>query len=374
MNVLHLDLGAGMRGGQRQVLYLARGLTRRASQTGVTCAVACPAGGPLALACREAGVEFVPLPGRRPWSPLLLLRVLRAARARSVSILHAHDAQAALLIALLKPLLPGVRLVNTRRVSYPLGRGISRWKYRVAELNVGVSREIAAGLSAAGLRPERVAVIPSGVDPTRYTPRPARTGAGERPGLLTIGAVGALTPQKGHAVFLKGLALIEAPLRAAGLTWRALLVGEGPLRAELEELSHRLGLSERVEFLGYRDSAELLPQMDILASCSVDGEGSSGVAREAWVVGVPLVVSDLAANLELVAPGTDCLAFPSGNSQTLAEALLRLIREPGLDARLVEAGRARVAAYTDQAMVEAYLNRYQALLSGEVGGSTSSSR
>jgi glycosyltransferase involved in cell wall biosynthesis len=356
MYVLHLDLGAGLRGGQRQVFYLARGLTLRASRTGVATGVACPSGSPLAKACNEAGIEVIPLPGRRPWSPLVFLRVLLA--AKGASILHAHDAQAALLAALLKPFLPGVVLVNTRRVSYPLGRGLSRWKYLVAALNVGVSHEIAAGMAEAGIPPSALAVAPSAVDPTRYAPRPE---GGAQPGLLTLGAIGALTPQKGHEVFLDALALIKEQLNAQGRSWRALLVGDGPLRAELEDRSERLGLADKLEFLGYRDSAEILPQLDVLASCSVDGEGSSGVVREAWVTGVPLVVSDLAANLEMARNGENCLTFRSGDARDLAATLLRLISSPELSDGIVAGGRERAKAYTDQAMVETYLGLYQTL-------------
>jgi len=352
MYVLHLDLGATLRGGQRQVLYLAR----RLPLNGVATAIACPAYAPLGSAAREHGLEVLDLPGRREWSPRSLFFLLRHLRARCPAIIHTHDARAALLGAVLKVLAPGsFKLVHTRRVSYALGRGLSRWKYRMADLNVAVSREIAARLAASGLPREQIAVVPSGIDISLYTVQAARESAP-----LCIGAIGALTPQKGYPVLLDALALLAQ--RGLPCDWQALIVGEGPLRAGLEAQARRLGLESRVRFLGYVDSREVLPRLDILALPSVHGEGSSGVVREAWASGVALVVSDLESNLEMVDNRTNGLLFRSGVASALAAALETLVRDRGLAAALATNGRACVEAYSDAAMAASYLDLYRKLV------------
>ena len=238
VRVLHLDLGLTLRGGQRQVLYLAR---RQLAAGRVLPLAACPAGSPLAAALVAAGVEVLPLASGRDWDPRNLLRLRRFLAGRRITLLHTHDARAAALGALLKLLGGDFRLVHSRRVSYAPGRGWGRLKYRLADLVLAVSAETADVLAGCGVPRERLAVAHSGIDPARYSPRRAK--GPDAP--LVIAAVGALTPPKGHEVFLRGLAVLRD---MPGLpAWRALLVGEGPLRPELARLAASLGLGERVE-------------------------------------------------------------------------------------------------------------------------------
>ena len=106
MRVLHLDAGKEMRGGQRQVLRLIEGLAAE----GVESTLLARAGAPLFEAARRGGWRV---------EPLSLLGAARLARRHD--LLHAHDARSHTIAALL----PGVPLVVSRRVAFPIG---SRWK------------------------------------------------------------------------------------------------------------------------------------------------------------------------------------------------------------------------------------------------------
>jgi glycosyltransferase involved in cell wall biosynthesis len=266
-------------------------------------------------------------------------------------VIHTNDAKSAALGALVKRVRgAAVALVHTRRVSYALRRATAG-KYRVADRVVAVSREIAETVQAAGVLPERVEVVHSGIDPAGY-PR-----ARERGARLTFGMVGALTPQKGHAVFLRALA--ELARRGGAGDWDALVVGDGPLRGEMIELARTLGLSDRVRFAGFVESREALAAMDVLCVPSVDGEGSSGAIKEGWVTGLPVVCSDLASNLELVEPGVSGLAFARGDAEGLADGLARVCLDAGLAERLARAGAGRARAFTDEAMAARYMAIYR---------------
>jgi len=344
VRVLHLDLGLAMRGGQRQVLYLAR---RQRASGRIAPLAACPAGSALAAALAAEGVPVLELASGRDWDPRNLLRLRRWLREERIALLHTHDARAATLGALLKLAGGPFRLVHSRRVSYAPGAGWGRLKYRLADLVLAVSAETAEVLAGCGVSRDRLAVAHSGIDPSRYAAR--RVKAPDEPRVLL--AVGALTSQKGHEVFLRGLAVLRD---MPGLpAWRARLVGEGPLRRDLERLAASLGLGERVELPGWRDSREELVQADLLVVASVHGEGSSATIKEAWACGLPVVASDLPSNLELVEPGISGAAFASGDPGALAWALARLLTHPPLGEELAVAGRRRLELFTDAAMTAA---------------------
>ena len=340
--VTHLDLGCEYRGGQRQVIYLAA----EQSGDGMAVRVAAPEGAPILDAALERGIDVLELPRRRDFNPLNLA-VLARDLPRS-SILHTHDARSASLGALVALLRRDLALVHTRRVSYALGLGWSRWKYRLANLVACVSREVEEAVHLAGVH--RTVVIPSAIVRARYSPRQAGNGG-------RLGVIGALSPQKGHAQFFEALALMDD----APEVW---IVGAGALEQPLREQAGRLGLADGIVWKGEVESPLVLPFFDVLVVPSAHGEGSSGVVKEAWASGVPVVCSDLPANLELVRDGENGLVFRNGDPQSLARQLDRLRRDPSLGPRLTAGGVDSVGAYDAAGMHAAYLRAYSTALAG----------
>lgn len=355
MRVLLLDFGMELRGGQRQVYYLARALARSSDIEPLT---ACPGDGKLAALLRDEGLPLLPLPGRSPANPFLYLQLDRLLGGRRVDIVHTHDANAATFGAAYKLLHGGVRLVHSRRVSYPLRPGVRLWKYRMADAVVGVSREIADGLIRAGIPAARVSAIHSGIDPERYRPRADRLGDRREDRPFLFQSIGACTPQKGYGVLVRAL----AELRGRGLPpWRARIVGDGPLFGPIREEAGALGVDGLLDMPGRRDSVEMLPDGDALVVPSVDGEGSSGAIKEGWVTGVPVICSDLASNQELVCGDENGLLAVAGDPVSLADAMERCLLNADLRRRLVEAGDRSVLDFTDRRMAERYMALYRSL-------------
>jgi glycosyltransferase involved in cell wall biosynthesis len=337
--VTHLDLGFEFRGGQRQVLYLAA----EQGGEGRPVRVAAPAGSPILARASAQGLETLALPGRRDFDPRNLLTLGRALAASE--ILHTHDARAASLGALLRLVRPATPLVHTRRVSYPLGRGWSSLKYRLADLVACVSREVEDAVRLAGVT--RTVVIPSVILLERYAPR-LRGNAGR------LGVIGALSPQKGHRQFFEALALM-------GHVPEVWVVGAGALEAELKSLCDGLGIAGHVVWKGEVESPQVLPLLDVLVVPSAHGEGSSGVVKEAWAAAVPVVCSDLPANLELVRDGENGLVFTNGDPDDLARRLEELRADAGLARRLVDAGRVEALSYAAPGMRKAYDRAYETI-------------
>ncbi len=170
MNILHLDSGREMRGGQRQLLLLLRGL----DQHGVS-------GKLLARGALAAST------GAQALSVAAVRR-----EAHRADLIHAHDARSHTLAAVVAPRTP---LIVSRRVAFPVRRGpLSRWKYTRADCFLAVSHYVARMLCEAGVAAERIRVVHDGVDMTTAAPldpppadRPIRAGILEIDDALKLG-------------------------------------------------------------------------------------------------------------------------------------------------------------------------------------------
>lgn len=353
MHILLLDLGREMRGGQWQVYYLARAL---AAAGGFSPIIAAPAKAPL-LRHAEAleGVRLLPLSGNREWDPRNLHAIRGLVHKEGVRILHSHCAKSAALAAMCKKLWSDrVLVVHSRRVSYPLKNGWRGSKYLRADAVVGVSQEISDVLIASGMPAEKVHTIHSGIDCCRYISRRSRGD-----GRIVIGMVGAFTGQKGHEVLVRAMADMQS---MTGLPpWEVRMIGSGELFNSVATLAGELGVDSRLAMLGWQDSREFLPDFDLLAVPSVDGEGSSGTVKEGWCVGLPVVCSDLPSNLELVRDNENGLVFPNRDHGALAKCLHRLMTDQLLEEKLVRNGQESAAEFSDRRMAEAYMALYRQL-------------
>jgi glycosyltransferase involved in cell wall biosynthesis len=169
-----------------------------------------------------------------------------------------------------------------------------------------------------------------------------------------VGLVGRLVPAKAPEVFLRALALAAARVPAL----RGLVVGDGPLRSELETEARRLGLEGRVVFAGVRqDVPELLPGLDALAFSSVR-EGLSMAMLEAMAAGVPVIATDVGGTPELITHGVTGLLVPPGRPESLADALVALLEDAAGAAAIRQAARRCVE---DRFSLDRMTAAYQAL-------------
>ena len=196
------------------------------------------------------------------------------------------------------------------------------------------------------LTPERteIAVTPFGVDLARFRPDPAR----RTPGRLTIGIVKSLAPKYGVDLLLRAFAglVADAEVQALPDECRLLVVGDGPQRAELESLAHKLGIASRTDFAGAVAHAEVpawLNRFDIyVAPSRLDSESFGVAVIEASACALPVIVSDVGGLPEVVRDGETGLIVPRDDAPALQAALKRLVRDAGLRERLGQAGRAHV--------------------------------
>src|SRR5207342_1431724 len=262
--------------------------------------------------------------------------------AGRADVIHVHSAQA----GFLGRLAAFARGVRRSCVFTP--HGWSFWAGDGAEgrLYVGLERLAAhwceaivalsgnerdAGLSAGVGRPEQYRVIPNGVPLERFAlPRAPVRGR--------ILMVGRLAPPKRPDLALLALAAVRAEIPEAELQ----VVGDGPLRADAEQLAAQLGVVGAVRFLGYREDVPTLLAEAECALLASDYEGCPLAVVEAMAAGVAVVATEAGGVAELVEAGRTGALGTHGDAEALAAALANVLADPERAAELGAEGR-RVA-------------------------------
>lgn len=225
--------------------------------------------------------------------------------------------------------------------------------------HVGVTGDLTRHIEGEGIDPARVALVHTYADFTESQPVP-RSRFDTPEDVPLILALARLHWKKGLDVLLD--ALVDVP---EAHLW---IAGDGPLREDLEAQMQRLGLQDRVRFLGWSDE-----RGGLLASCDVVAfpsryEPFGTVTIEAWAAGRPLVAAASAGPKAYVRNGEDGLMVEIDDRKGLAEALARVIREPDLKARLVDQGTKRYHAdFTKEAFLRDSFAFYDKVLSAAGG-------
>jgi glycosyltransferase involved in cell wall biosynthesis/SAM-dependent methyltransferase/GT2 family glycosyltransferase len=207
----------------------------------------------------------------------------------------------------------------------------------ISEYNARILRDLAVRRSAD------IHVVHCGVQPELYAARPRAPRPGEP---MRIACVAAMKAYKGHRVLLDAVGRLARDGQAIEVD----LVGDGPLRQELERQCARLGIADRVHFLGGLTEPEVAEVMDradafVLASLvqqDGDTDGIPVALMEAMAAGVPVVASDVSGVPELVRDGETGLLAPPEDDAALADALRSVLADPVSATERARTGRALV--------------------------------
>lgn len=156
-------------------------------------------------------------------------------------------------------------------------------------------------------------------------------------------AMGRLHENKAHDVSLKALAQIPA-----AYLW---IAGVGPLESELKTLAGRLGVADRVRFLGWREDATALYRAADICLFPSRFEPLGNVVIQCWAHGLPIVAAASQGPGALIRDGEDGLLAPVDDAEALAAGVRRLLDDPMLPIRLIQNGHARVEAEYGEAAV-----------------------
>jgi glycosyltransferase involved in cell wall biosynthesis len=239
-------------------------------------------------------------------------------------------------------------------------RLLAQWLALAVDAYVSVSKSSAAATAnSLGLAPGSVRTIYNGVRrPSTSSNAIGRSLTSEtrQPNAgPVVAGVGRFAPEKGFDVLIR--AMSELP------SAELVLFGDGEEKANLESLTERLGISERVHFAGWVSSPwDTSFQIDVFAMPS-RREGFGITAVEAMMSRIPVVASGAGGIPEIVEHERTGLLVPPDDPKALAEAIVRLLDDPQLRERLVDAAETATSVrYTPEAMAASYEALYSEVL------------
>ncbi|MBB4636651.1 glycosyltransferase family 4 protein [Longimicrobium terrae] len=325
----------------RHMLTLARAL-RRTHRVSLVCPPSAEGDRLLARAA-AAGINAAAITVRAAWDEQPFAEWMRS---NDVGLLHVHagvgwEGHHAVYTGPLA----GIPVIRTEHLPYVITDDKQRGEHaavaaRCARI-ICVSRAARDSYAAAGFPPRVLRVVHNGI----ARPRPPRRSADEMRAELDLPAdarilltVARFTEQKGHAHLMDAVPAIMAAEPRARFVW----VGDGPLRASMEESARRMGISDAVRITGSRDDVpELMGAAELCILPSLF-EGLPLVALEAMAAGVPVIGTDVCGTAEAVREGRTGRLVPAGDASALARAIGGALADPAALARWSRAGRARV--------------------------------
>lgn len=362
-------LGDSLRlgGTEGQFAAIACGLNRSRWEIGVSCL---RAEGPLRRRLEAAGIHpWSCGPGslKSPRAALAVLRLARYLRMTRIRLLHSFDFYSNILGVLAGRLARVPVVVASQRdmgdLRPPFQRRAHRFILRLAHHVLVNSPAVADRLEQdRTLSPDRITVIPNGVDVTRFRPAAdSRRPPGHR---VTIGTLANLRPEKG----IDDIVHAAAYVRDRYSNVRFIVWGDGPLHSHLERLIQAHDLGQWVDLRGgTEDPAAALRELDIFVLAS-HSEACSNVLLEAMATRLAVIATNTGGNPALVEDEKTGLLVPPADPPGLAKAIVRLVEDPLLATGL--AGRAFERVRSELTLTR-MLDQLQAFYDWALAGSRS---
>lgn len=357
MRILHSLEGQAWSGGQQQALLLAQGQ----AVLGHDVLLMCQSGSELERRARALRIDVRPHDYRGEMNPVSIVRLAKALKEFRPDVVNVHRAWAHTQWALVSLVHRFRGLIVTRRVLFrPDFNPFSLVKYRTPAVRgyIAVSRAVAGRLKEIGVQDRSIRVVYSATDTERFRPDSQEPLSSPWPVPENTPAallVGNYHRNKGHDL------LMSAFSKAAG-SWPGLnlvIAGNGTDTAPLQAKREASPCRDRIHILGYRsDVPALMARSRFTLNASYE-EGFSGTIRESLAMGVPVVASDIPANLEMneLIP---IRLFKAGDEADLGRAILAMRgQEAPEDCRVRREAAVRI--FSAKSMVEATIQAYRDL-------------
>jgi L-malate glycosyltransferase len=323
--------------------------------------------GQLGEQMQREGVPVVCFGRRAGFDAALPSRIAREIKRRDLEIMHAHQYTPFFYTSLAKIMaakrfhliftehgrhFPDVVSMKRRIVNrFFLGR-------LADEINAVCQFSVSALIEKDGFVNQRIELVENGIEVDQYGPAEDRNALRTHLGLdldrKYILCVARFHPVKDHQTLIHAFARVAREHVNTDL----LLAGDGPLRDKLENQVSQLDLSKRVRFLGVRhDVPDLLRAADIFTLTSLS-EAASLTLIEAMATGLPVVVTDVGGNGEIVRSEFNGLMIPRGESEAASRAFSRLLSQPDFALRL---GRAARESVLERYRLDRAVSRYREL-------------
>jgi len=336
IRVLHVVDGYRMGGAENKLLELIQQLNHDKYE--ILLANVGPTG-PLESRFRTLDIEIFEFPRKFAFDPTPCLSLFHLIRERKIQVVQTTLFWADFIGTIAAKCARVPLILSWETVSHegdPYHNNFQRRNgYKLmakfADLIVAVSHEVKTSLiKRRNIPAEKIQVIHYGVDLQKFHPNGKAVRQNLRQSFdvddndFLIGIVARLEPWKGHDIFLEAFATLSEKYPNV----KVIFVGDGSLRANLEQIVRDRSLQNHVRFLGVRnDIAEILNVIDLFVLPSRPGEGLPNVLLEAMACRKPVVATAVGGVPELVASGKNGYVVESGNVEELASALERVISD-----------------------------------------------
>jgi glycosyltransferase involved in cell wall biosynthesis len=347
----------------------------------------------LALAARQAGLAVATVAERRRWDTGVFPLLRQTIAQVNPDILETRNVKSHFLVRLLglHRRYPWVAWNHGYTTTSLLDRAytqLDRWSLRGAYRVVTVCRPFADHLARLGVPRERITILHNSVKPfvppseaevqrvrqelalppdlgktpaAPADPRVASAAPNNRPPAddeAVVLSVGRLSREKGHADLLRAAAALKDMSEAP--RFRVVMVGDGPEREPLARLAVRLGIEKQVTLAGFQREVRPYYSLATLVAVPSHSEGSPNVVLEAMAAGLPIVANAVGGVPEILREGVTGLMVEPRHPEAMAKAILRILSNPDLKARLGAEARTRAEAHhTPEAYRRALVRFYQ---------------
>jgi glycosyltransferase involved in cell wall biosynthesis len=363
LRIVHIDTGASLRGGQRQMLLLAEGLRALGHEQTIVCLESSA----VEERARQEGFEVFSMPAHDPGHAFGILLWRQHLRAGAPDLLHAHDGLGQTLAWLASSGL-SVRRIASRRVTFfPSDRWTYRLKYtRTCHAVIAVSENIRELSVRAGVPRDRITVIPDGVVIPEKLPTAAarlhlRTSWRCENNNFTVGVLGASTAEKGRDLALAAFALLDEKLPEA----RLVIAGDDAATRDGATKDASPESSRTIDLGRIEDLAKFFPGLDLFLIPS-KAEGLGSAALWAMSYGLPVVATRVGGLPEVVAENETGWLVAPGSPQAIADTILLASLDREKRVVFGRQGRLRAEGFSAAIMVSRTDDLYRRLVSGAI--------
>lgn len=319
LRILHTESSCGWGGQELRILNEAKGMQNKGHQVTIAC---CP-DSEIFTAAKKMQLNVVGIPiYKKNLSALMAMKSYLA--TNSFDIVNTHSSTDSWLVSLvlrMKKERPGI--IRTRHLSTPVAKNFTtKWLYKHGnDMIVTTGEQLKKTLQKQFVIPrDKICSIPTGIDENIFQKAENKTVVRENIGLPSdktiIGIVATIRTWKGHEYLVRAFAKLNS--QEALL----LIVGDGPNRANIENLVKELGIQQKVKFVGNQENVvPWLQAMDIFALPSFGNEGVPQGLMQAMLCELPIISTNVGSIAEILQDGVNGMRVKEKDVESLTQAL-----------------------------------------------------
>lgn len=358
MIILHTESSMNFGGQELRICLEMEGL----KEYGIDSILACRPESKIALMADARGLKYYEVPFKTSFDPYSIKRLSSIIREHKVDAVNSHSSKDAWnSVVVCKTM--GIPFVRSRHIGLQIRRHIfGRMIYTIfADKVLVTGKYIEDMLARHGVRPEKIARIPTGIVIERFSGDKnslLKKELGLNADTFLVGFVSVVKSDKGPHYFIRSIPHVLKHLPDV----RFVVVGDGNFYEKTRSLVNELELQKFVYFTGHRNDIDVVMKgIDLFVLPAVKPEGIPQAVLQAFAAAVPVVAADIGGINEVAINGKTALLVKPRDHEGLADAIIELIKNNALAAKLAEAGKEIAASYTLREMLKKMKSFYEGL-------------